>query len=160
MDWKGLAASIKIHPWPGVLLRWDISTMRTLLLLVFLGTFLTACGQKRLAKRVRGTWLIDHYDEWSAARKTGHELDRSGYLYFGANGVGSTRLSPGAPPSLLHRLPSFRYAAVSDSVVEVYDATGATAERWLVTKNYGTYMEWVSVTDTRDTVRTMYLMRR
>jgi hypothetical protein len=50
--------------------------MRALLCLLFLTVFLlAACGEKKLVKRIPGSWYIDHYDEYAAGSSTGHALD-------------------------------------------------------------------------------------
>lgn len=134
--------------------------MRPLAAIVFI-SFLAACSPKPLAKRVPGTWLIDHYDEYTAGRSTGHLYDRCGYIFFGKDGTGGKKLSTTKPAGALTSPLSFRYlVSNADSVVSILAAGGREVERWLVTSNTSNYQEWVSVNETRDTVRTMYLMKR
>lgn len=135
--------------------------MRFLAAFVLL-SILAACSPKPLTKRVPGTWLIDHYDEYTAGRSTGHLYDRAGYIAFFKNGTGSKKIVRQNSVGSLASPPSFRYTiSNADSLVIILDArSGEELERWLVTSNYPTYQEWVSVNETQDTVRTMYLMKR
>lgn len=133
--------------------------MRSLALLLLSALFVTACGPKPLVRRVQGTWLIDHYNEWTVASSTGHALDRMGYIAFRKDGSGGKSLSATKPHGSFGSPMAFRWS-VTDSVVSIMELGGREVERWLVTSNYPTYMEWVSVNTSKDTVRTLYLMKR
>lgn len=130
--------------------------------LLLLLSLLTACSPKPLTKRVPGTWLIDHYDEYTAGRSTGHLYDRAGYIAFRKDGTGAKKLSAQKSAGALASPLTFRYCiSNADSLITIFDAqTCAEVERWLVTSNTPGYQEWVSVNEARDTVRTMYLMKR
>ncbi len=122
---------------------------------------LSACAAKPLTKRVPGRWLIDHYDEYAAGRSTGHLYDRCGYIFFRKDGTGGKKLSTTKPAGSLAVPYTFRYlVSNADSVISILAPGGREVERWLVTSNQATYQEWVSVNESRDTVRTMYLMKR
>ena len=138
----------------------NLCAMRTLIALLS-ALLIFACKPKPLTKRIPGTWLIDHYDEYTAGRSTGHLYDRSGYIFFGKDGTGGKKLSATKPAGSLASPLSFRYlVSNADSVVSILAPGGREVERWLVTSNQPTYQEWVSVNEARDTVRTMYLMKR
>jgi hypothetical protein len=83
-----------------------------------------------------------------------------GYIAFHKDGTGSKSLFPQRPHGSLGTPVTFRYLVSPDSVVTILGPGGREVERWLVTSNQTTYMEWVSVNEARDTVRTMYLMKR
>lgn len=135
--------------------------MRTLCGLFLSGLLFAACSPKPIAKRVPGTWLIDHYDEYTAGRSSGHLYDRCGYIFFQKDGTGGKKLTAGKQHGTLGTPLTFRYLiSNTDSVVSILAPGGREVERWLVSSNQPTYQEWVSVNETRDTVRTMYLMKR
>ena len=134
--------------------------MRLPLCLLLSLSLFVACKPKPIGKRVPGTWLIDHYDEYTAGHSTGHALDKMGYIAFRKDGTGSKSLSAQKPHGALGTPLTFRYLVSPDSVVSIIGPGGREVERWLVTSNQPTYMEWVSVNEARDTVRTMYLMKR
>ena len=119
---------------------------------------LSACS-KPLYKRVPGTWLIDHYDEYTAGRSTGHLMDTAGYIAFFKNQRGTKKFISGRPHGALGRFQTFDWC-ITDSLVTITSADGQHTELWLITSKYPTYQEWVSVNAARDTVRTMYLMKR
>lgn len=135
--------------------------MRLPTLLLLLCCF-AACSPKPLSTRVPGTWLIDHYDEYAAGRSTGHLYDRAGYIAFRKDGTGAKKLSAQKPHGALATPLTFRYCVSdADSLITIFDALSCEeVERWLVTSDQPTYQEWVSVNKARDTVRTMYLMKR
>ena len=135
--------------------------MRLLLLCFLLAILpLTGCSTKKLAKRLPGTWYIDHYDEYSSATgsATGHELDGPGYMSFSKKGRVGRTLRSGRPHGTLSEFSGYGWQ-LKDSLVTVSDAEGRVLEEWLVTKDLTDYMEWVSVNRARDSVRTMYLKK-
>lgn len=147
---------------PAIVMNHTFARMRTVFILFASFFFLAACSPKPLSKRIPGTWLIHHYDEYTAGRSTGHLYDRAGYIAFSKKGTGAKKLSTQRPHGALASPLAFRYTVSNtDSLVTILDArSGEEIERWLVTSNYPTYQEWVSVNESRDTVRTMYLMKR
>ena len=132
--------------------------MRTLLCLLLTATLLTACGDKKLVKRIPGSWYIDHYDEYAHDRSTGHALDGAGYMSFSKGGTAGRRLLPGKPHGALTPYTGYRWS-LQDTLVSITDGQGRFVEEWLITKQLADYMEWVSVNASRDTVRTMYLKK-
>ncbi len=134
--------------------------MRTrILILCCLTWILAACKTPKLAERIPGRWLIEHYDEYDVARDqgSGHDLDGCGYLEF-RKGRLTRQLYPHKPHGALTPLQDARYA-MEDSLFVIADAAGNTLERWLLTKDLTDYMEWVRVSEDRDSVFTMYLSK-
>ena len=135
--------------------------MRPLLCLLISAFFLlAACSEKKLVKRIPGSWYIDHYDEYSAEKQstTGHALDGAGYMFFTKHGEARRRLLPVKPHGSLAPYTGYRWS-VQDTLISITDGGGRLVEEWLITKQLADYMEWVSVNASRDTVRTMYLKR-
>lgn len=118
-----------------------------------------ACKTPKLAERVPGRWGIEHYEEYAAATETGsgHSLDECGYLEFRKGRV-ARKLYPGKAHGSLQPIGDARYS-FEDSLFVIRDAGGAPLERWLLTKDLIDYMEWVRVSENRDTVFTMYLRK-
>lgn len=131
--------------------------MRSFIITLIFITALCACKTPKLAERIPGRWHIEHYEEYNAAtgQSSGHSLDGCGYLQF-HKGRFTRGIRPGRPAGTLTSLQDARYA-MEDSLFVIRDATGATLERWLLTKDLIDYMEWVRVSDDRDSVFTMYL---
>lgn len=121
---------------------------------------LIACGTKKLAKRLPGTWFIEHYDEYSNATdsSTGHDLDGAGFMSFARSGRISRKLRKEHPHGTLSAFSGYRWQ-LADSLVSIYDASGRLLEEWFVAKDLTDYVELVSVNTARDSVRTMYLRK-
>ncbi len=119
-----------------------------------------ACKPPRLAKRLPGTWLVEHYDAYAVAqdRSTGHEYDSAALISFTRGGRTARRSYRGRPHGGLTAYDGYRWK-LQDSVLTISTAAGETAERWLVTHDLQYYLELVSVDPGRDTVRTLYLYR-
>lgn len=132
--------------------------MRPAVFFIILPILLFACKTPKLSERVPGRWQIEHYDEYSAARDkgSGHDFDECGYVEFRRGGV-MRRISPSRPHGSLSSLQGAY--AIEDSMFVIRDGSGATLERWLLTKDLTDYMEWVRVSDDRDSVFTMYLRK-
>ena len=134
--------------------------MYRLVLLPLFVVLISACSTKKLAKRLPGTWYIDHYDEYGQATNssTGHLLDGAGYMSFTKSGRAGRRLLPNHPHGHLAPFNGYHWQ-LQDSLVSITDAQDYVVEEWLVTKDLTDYMELVSVNRARDSVRTMYLRK-
>lgn len=132
--------------------------MRSLILLLS-GFLILACKTPKLAERVPGRWGIEHYEEYAAATDagSGHSLDECGYLEF-RRGRLTRRFYSRKSHGSLQPLNDARYT-FEDSLFVIRDAAGSTQERWLLSKDLIDYMEWVRVSDDRDSVFTMYLRK-
>lgn len=132
---------------------------RSLLPALLVATSLFACKTPKLAERIPGRWGIQHYEEYVAATDagTGHSLDECGYLEF-RKGRLQRRLYPDKRHGSLRPMEGAHYR-FEDSLFVIRDEAGATTERWLLTKDLIDYMEWVRVSDDRDSVFTMYLRK-
>lgn len=133
--------------------------MRSVLLLALGFCLLLACKTPKLAERVPGRWLIEHYEEYDVRgdKTSGHELDECGYLSF-RNGRIERRIYESRPHGRLTPLAAAQYA-MEDSLFVIRDGSGNMLERWLLTKDLIDYMEWVRVSENKDTVYTMYLRK-
>ncbi len=133
--------------------------MRVFLPVLCLTILLCACKTPKLAERIPGRWQIEHYDEYDAVRNqgSGHALDECGYIEFRKGRV-SRVLSNKHPHGALTPLMGAQFSQ-EDSLYVFRDASGNTLERWLITKDLIDYMEWVRVSEDRDSVFTMYLRK-
>jgi hypothetical protein len=133
--------------------------MRSLTILLLLAVCLCACKTPKLAERIPGRWLIEHYEEYDAKRDktSGHDLDECGYLSF-RKGRLERQIYGNKPHGSLTPLQNAQYA-MEDSLFVIRDASGNTQERWLLTKDLTDYMEWVRVSEDKDSVFTMYLRK-
>jgi hypothetical protein len=121
---------------------------------------LASCSTRKLARRLPGTWYIEHYDEYSSAAdaNTGHELDGPGFVSLYKDGRMGRRLRTGRQHGTLSAFNDYRWQ-LKDSLISITNAEGRLLEEWLITKDLTDYMEWVSVNTARDSVRTMYLKK-
>ena len=131
--------------------------MRPVFLFLLIAASLVSCAPRKLAKRMPGNWRMDHYNEWTQYSDTQHDLDNPGYIRLRRNGRGTVQLTPGRPHGLLEGRQSFQWN-LRDSLLTLRYPDGRN-EEWLVTSGYDIYMQWVSVSAARDTVRTVYVAK-
>ena len=130
-----------------------------LLLLILLPA--AACKTPKLARRLPGTWYIEHYDEYAAATdsSTGHALDGAGYMQFYRDGRVARSIRPDRPHGSLTPYDKTYRWQLADSLVSITGPQGELLEEWFVSKDLTDYLEVVSVNPARDSVRTMYLRK-
>ncbi len=135
--------------------------MRLFCLFISGAILIAGCKTPKLAKRLPGSWYIDHYDEYSKVSdsSTGHTLDGAGYMHFYKDGRAARMIKSAYPHGTLSAYTTDYHWRLQDSLVSITDAKGQVSEEWLVTKDLRDYMEWVSVNAARDSVRTMYLRK-
>jgi len=133
--------------------------MRSTIIVFLLAAGLCSCKTPKLAERVPGRWLIEHYEEYDVKhdKTSGHDLDECGYLSF-RKGQLERQIYGNKQHGSLTSLRGAAYA-MEDSLFVIRDMSGNTLERWLLTKDLTDYMEWVRVSENKDTVFTMYLRK-
>jgi hypothetical protein len=131
--------------------------MKPIHLIILLGiTALVSCSaEKKLERRIRGSWTIASYEEKNINGSDGKSTN-VGTMTFLKNGTGQKKLSGIPWRKSDHEATDFKWES-GNNTITIYSPGSAFAKTWIITRNKKSTQEWRSTS--RGDVQTVVLKR-
>lgn len=118
--------------------------------------FLVSCSaEKKLERRVRGTWTVAKYEEKNVTGPSGTSTNL-GTIIFNKDKTGEKRISGITWRQTVREGSDFKWE-VGDNTITIQSPSSNFAKTWIITRNKKSSQEWRSTS--RGDVQTLYLKR-